>query len=91
MRVRLTYRQDLPMLRMYSKSHEKLSKQMKLVNPKYTLREWFVVPAYKAAAEQNYVLIRELQDIMNQPYAEQSQVVEERYNRLKPVQFFDAG
>lgn len=70
---------------------EKLSKQMKSVNPKYSLREWFVVPAYKAAAEQNYALIRELQDVMTDPYAEQSQAIEEKYNRLKPSQFFEAG
>lgn len=74
-----------------SHSLEELSKQMKLVNPKYSLREWFVVPTYKAAAEQDYTLVRELQDVMTQPYAELSQVVEEKYNRLKPAQFFDAG
>ena len=74
-----------------SKSPEDLSKQMKSVNPKYSLREWFVVPAYKAAAEQNYALIRELQVVMTQPYAEQSLAVEEKYNRLKPNQFFKAG
>jgi uncharacterized protein YdiU (UPF0061 family) len=74
-----------------SQSTEELSKQMKSVNPKYSLREWFVVPAYKAAAKQNYALIRELQDVMTQPYAEQSQAVEEKYYRLKPAQFFEAG
>ena len=74
-----------------SQSPGELSKQMKSVNPKYSLREWFVVPAYKAAAEQNYALIRELQDVMTDPYAEQSQAIEEKYNRLKPNQFFEAG
>ena len=74
-----------------SQSLEELSKQMKRVNPKYSLREWFVVPAYKAAAKGDYSLIRELQDIMTDPYAEQSHAVEEKYNRLKPAQFFEAG
>ena len=31
-------------------SREELSRQMKLVNPKYSLREWFVAPAYQQAA-----------------------------------------
>ncbi len=74
-----------------SSSHEALSAQMKRVNPKYLLREWFVVPAYKQAAAGNYALIRELQGIMTQPYAEQTKEVEEKYHRLKPFQFFEAG
>ncbi len=74
-----------------SQSNEELSRQMKRVNPKYILREWFVVPAYKEAAVGDYDLIRELQEVMTQPYAEQSKEVEEKYNRLKPSQFFNAG
>jgi uncharacterized protein YdiU (UPF0061 family) len=64
---------------------------MKLVNPKYSLREWFVVPAYQQAAEGNYALLRELQDVMTQPYAEQSEVVEKKYYRLKPLELFEVG
>ena len=74
-----------------SRSPEAASEQMKRVNPKYSLREWFVVPAYKAAAGRDYMLVRELQEIMTQPYTEQSQDVEEKYYRLKPAQFFEAG
>ena len=74
-----------------SQSNEELSSQMKRVNPKYILREWFVVPAYKDAAVGDYNLIRELQDIMTQPYDEQSKEVEDKYDRLKPSQFFGAG
>lgn len=70
---------------------EKLSRQMKLVNPKYTLREWFVVPAYQQAAEGNYAPLRELQDVMTQPYAEQSKDVEARFYRLKPSEYFLIG
>ena len=73
------------------RSREELSRQMKLVNPKYSLREWFVVPAYQQAAEGNYSLIRELQEVMTQPYAEQSKTVEEQYYRLKPSEFFEVG
>ena len=82
-------------------SHEEISKKMKLVNPKYILREWFVKPAYQQAAIQqatiqqenggNYSLIKELQSVMTNPYAEQSQEIEDKYYRLKPSEFFAVG
>ena len=68
-----------------------ISTQMKSVNPKYSLREWFVMPAYQQASTGNYALVRELQEVMTQPYAEQSQEMEEKYYRLKPSEFFDVG
>lgn len=71
-----------------SRSREEITRQMKLVNPKYTLREWFVVPAYQQARAGNYTLVRELQDVMTQPYAEQSKDMEDKYYRLKPFEFF---
>jgi len=67
------------------------SEQMKLVNPKYSLREWLLVPAYQQAADGNYAPLRELQEVMTQPYAEQSQEVEEKYYRLKPSEFSELG
>jgi len=73
------------------RSREELSRQMKLVNPKYSLREWFLVPAYQQATVGNYALIRELQEVMTQPYAEQSKDVEAKYYRLKPSEFFEVG
>ena len=73
------------------RSHEAISTQMKRVNPKYSWREWFVVPAYSQAAVGNYAVIRELQGVMTQPYAEQSKDVEEKYYRLKPSELFDVG
>jgi len=69
-------------------SREKLSQQMKAVNPKYTLREWFLVPAYQQATEGDYTLIKELQEIMTKPYEELSNEIEEKYYRLKPSEFF---
>jgi uncharacterized protein YdiU (UPF0061 family) len=72
-------------------SRAELSRQMKLVNPKYSLREWFVVPVYQQANVGNYSLVRELQEVMTQPYAEQSKEVEEKYYRLKPSEYFDVG
>jgi uncharacterized protein YdiU (UPF0061 family) len=68
---------------------EKISEQMKLVNPKYTLREWFLVPAYEQASMGDYTLIRELQEVMGNPYDEQSKDIEEKYYRIKPHEFFD--
>ena len=74
-----------------SHSCKELSKQMRLVNPKYSLREWFVMPAYQQASERSYSLVRELQDVITQPYAEQSKDVEEKYYRLKPSELFEVG
>ena len=72
-------------------SKDELSQQMKAINPKYTLREWFLVPAYQQAAEGEYTLIHELQEIMTNPYDEQSKEVEEKYYRLKPSEFFEVA
>ena len=71
--------------------YQQISRQMKQVNPKYILREWFVVPAYQQAATGNYSLLRELQAVMTQPYAEQSKDMEDKYYRLKPPEFFEVG
>jgi uncharacterized protein YdiU (UPF0061 family) len=67
----------------------KLSNQMKKINPKYTLREWFLVPAYKAATNGDYSLINELQEVMTNPYGEQSDEVEQKYYQQKPDDLFD--
>ncbi|KKM05979.1 hypothetical protein LCGC14_1748610, partial [marine sediment metagenome] len=74
-----------------TRSREAISSQMKQVNPKYTLREWQLVAAYKQAAEGEYTLLRELQDVMTQPYAEQSKDIEEKYYRLMPPELSDIG
>ncbi len=72
-----------------SLSKEELSVKMKKINPKYTLREWFLVPAYEKANEDDDSLIHELQEVMTNPYAEQSKEIEEKYYRLKPADLFD--
>jgi uncharacterized protein YdiU (UPF0061 family) len=64
---------------------------MKLVNPKYILREWIVAPAYQQAAAGDYSLVRELQEVMTRPYDEQSAEVENKYYKLKPAEFFAVG
>ena len=53
-------------------SKQELTKQMKLTNPKYTLREWHLVWAYQEAQNENYEPVHELQEIMTNPYEEQT-------------------
>ncbi|MCT7543966.1 protein adenylyltransferase SelO family protein [Aliarcobacter cryaerophilus] len=69
-------------------SKQKLSIQMKLINPKYTLREWHLVWAYKESEKGNYEAIKELQEIMTKPYEEQKKEIEEKYYIKKPTDFF---
>ena len=76
---------------MSSQCRDEISNKMKRVNPKYVLREWFLVPAYQQASAGNYALIRELQDVMTQPYEEQSKELEDKYYRLKPAEYFEVG
>ena len=68
-----------------------ISLSMKQVNPKYTWREWMIVPAYEEAEEGNYNLIKELQYIFSNPYEELSLEISQKYNRLKPREFFNNG
>ena len=67
------------------------SAAMKLNNPKYTWREWIVETAYKAAEQGDYTLLKELHIVLSNPYEEQSLEIEKKYDRLKPVKFFNAG
>ncbi len=69
-------------------SKQKLSTQMKLINPKYTLREWHLVWAYQEAESRNYKPVNELQKIMTNPYEEQTKEIEEKYYIKKPSDFF---
>lgn len=70
------------------KSKQKLSKQMKLTNPIYTLREWHLVWAYQEAQNGNYKPVHELQEIMTNSYEEQTKEIEEKYYIKKPSDFF---
>jgi uncharacterized protein YdiU (UPF0061 family) len=69
-------------------AREDLSKKMKMINPKYTLREWILVPAYKAAENSDFTLVRELQEIMTNPYAEHTCEIEKKYYSKKPSELF---
>ena len=68
-----------------------LARQMKLINPKYTMKEWLVAPAYQQTANGDETLLNELQEVMTQPYAEQNNLVEEKYYRLKSQETVGVG
>ncbi len=71
--------------------YKKIGAEMKLINPKYTWREWLISPAYEKAEIGDYSLIRELQAVLANPYEEQSIEIEKKYDRLKPKKFFNTG
>ncbi|WP_404416427.1 protein adenylyltransferase SelO family protein [Marinospirillum sp.] len=73
------------------RSLEAISEQMQNTNPKYTLREGLLASAYQQASQGDTHLLYELQDVMTQPYAEQSAAIEENYYRLKPLEHFGVG
>ena len=72
-----------------NKQKKELCYTMKQINPKYTLREWFLVPAYEQAYKGDYSLIYELYEVMSDPYNEQSKEIEEKYYKKKPLALFD--
>ena len=67
------------------------SEAMKRINPKITWREWLVVPAYEQAAQGDTTALQELQAVFSHPYDEPSSEVEATYDRLRPLDFFNAG
>jgi uncharacterized protein YdiU (UPF0061 family) len=75
----------------YGNDLSAVSKKMKQTNPKYTWREWLIVPAYQQAMKGNYALVKELQEVLSSPYDEQSNEMEDKYYRLMPKEFFNAG
>jgi len=68
-----------------------VASKMKQTNPKYAWREWLVVPAYQQAAQGDYSLVKELQEVLLNPYEEQSKEVEDKFYRLKPKEYFNTG
>ena len=70
---------------------KQVSATMRRSNPKYTWREWLVVPAYQQATEGEYDVIKELQALFSEPYGEQSSQMQDKYCRLKPQALMQAG
>lgn len=67
------------------------SQHMKQVNPKFTWREWHVVPAYQEAEKGIFTRIEALQSMLAKPYEEQSDTMTATYYRLRPSSYFGAG
>ena len=74
-----------------AKDQQALSQNMLKTNPKYTWREWLIVPAYEQASRGDYSLIHQIQAVLNNPYEEQTQAIQDQYYRLRPDAFFNAG
>ena len=70
---------------------ESLSSEMKRINPRYTWREWLIVPIYKAAEKGDYSLLEEIQDVFQKPYEDQSKPIQNKYDRLRPLEYFNRG
>ena len=64
---------------------------MKCVNPAITWREWLIAPAYEQAAQGDYSLVGELQEVFRHPYDALPAELAATYDRLKPREFFNAG
>ena len=67
------------------------SAAMQRVNPAISWREWLIAPAYQQAAEGNFSLIHELQNVFRDPYGTPPDDRAAKYNHLKPREFFNAG
>ncbi len=69
----------------------KTKEEMLKTNPKYILREWMLKEAYTKAYEGEYLLLYELNELIQNPYSEQSAKMEQKYYRKKPIQYFDVA
>ena len=69
----------------------KISSDMKKVNPRYTWREWLISFAYKAAERGDFSLIKELQVVFDNPYEDLSIDLQNKYDLIRPLKFFNKG
>ena len=74
-----------------SKNFNDISKSMLLTNPKYTWREWLIVPAYERAEKGDYSLVKDLQNIFEDPYGMKSTKQDNKFDSLRPIKYFNAG
>ena len=68
-----------------------ISSDMKKVNPRYTWREWLISFAYKAAERGDFSLIKELQVVFDNPYEDLSIDLQNKYDLIRPLKFFNKG
>ena len=79
-------------LKQQGRDPEIVSGAMKRVNPKYILREWMMVEAYRNATDNgDYSLVQRLHDILAEPYSEQSEEIAALYYKKKDEKFFNLG
>jgi serine/tyrosine/threonine adenylyltransferase len=63
-----------------------VSEQMRMANPKYILREWMMVKAYKDAANKDYDELHSLFQLIQNPYDEGTPDQQTRYYRRTPAE-----
>ena len=68
-----------------------VSAEMKLINPKFSWREWLVASAYQKAEVGDYSEVYELLEVFSNPYDEHSNETQEKYDQLRPLSFFNKG
>ena len=64
---------------------------MRQVNPSITWREWLIAPAYQQAEEGDFSLVKEIQEVFQQPYETLPAKRRAKYDRLKPRELFNIG
>jgi uncharacterized protein YdiU (UPF0061 family) len=64
---------------------EEILERMMKSNPKYVLREWMLVDAYTAAGNGDYSILKDLYDLVQQPYDEGDSKHESSYYRQAPA------
>lgn len=74
-----------------NKNFKDISKSLLLTNPKYTWREWLIAPAYEKAEKGDYSLVKELQNIFDDPYGMKSTNQDKKFDCLRPNKYFNAG
>lgn len=74
-----------------SQDLDSLRAKMRRTNPKYTWREWLVAPAYKMAERGDYTRVRELQDLFQEPYVEQTSELADLSSNRRPAEYSRLG
>lgn len=67
-----------------------VSRDMRLVSPKYVPREWMLINAYRAADQGDYTPLTRLQQLFQRPYDEQTESEAEFFRRA-PDESLDKG
>lgn len=66
-------------------------KQMKSTNPKYVLREWMLVDAYSAAGFGDETILKDMYELIQDPYGEGTEAQQEQFYRRAPERALTTG